>query len=121
MYLDYLNSQDDQKNELPEWYQDSALGQFVKQQQNRAYQWFGDVLGVNPDTGLSNPLASYTDPITQYSDQLKKQGQQWFMQTPVGQGVNDFYTGYFEPMRTNADQVQKGYQARLQSLYGNGR
>ena len=71
MFLDYLNQQDKQKKEkeLPQWYQDSALGQFAKQQQDKAYQWFGDVLGANPRAGTNNPLEQYTNPITQYGEE----------------------------------------------------
>lgn len=121
MFLDYLNSQDKQKKEkeLPEWFQQSSLGQFAQQQQDKANQWFGDVIGVNPDAGMANPIQQYTAPIQQYGDQLKQQGQQWFMQTPVGQGVNNFYTGLLAPTQNRSQQLQQEYQAKIQNLYNN--
>ncbi len=100
----FYQNQEKQKKELPQWYQDSAVGQFAQQTQDKANQWFGNVLGENPQ---------------QYADQLKKQGQDWFLQTPVGQGVNDFYTGLFSPMQQALDTNQQKYQNQLSTMYGN--
>ncbi len=118
-FFDSYQKQKPNKKELPQWYQDSAIGQFARQTQDRANQWFGDVLGVNPQTGITNPLQQYTDPIKQYGEQLQQQGQDWFLQTPVGQGVNDFYTGFFSPMQQALDTRQQTYQDRLNTLYSN--
>ena len=101
-FFDLYQNQEKQKKELPQWYQDSAVGQFARQSQDRANQWFGHVVG---------------DQAQQYADTLKKQGQDWFLQTPVGQGVNDFYSGFFSPAKRDFDDRQQRYKSQLSSMY----
>lgn len=116
-FLNTGNKQD--KRELPQWYQQSAMGQLVNQQQDKARQWFGDVMGMNPQTGMNNPLQPYIDPIQQYNDSLKQQAQNWFAQTPVGQGADAFRRGFMEPLQTRTDQTRQKYNAQLKSQYDN--
>lgn len=101
-FFDLYQNQEKQKKELPKWYQDSAVGQFARQSQDRANQWFGHVMG---------------DRAQQYDDTLKKQGQDWFLQTPVGQGVDDFYSGVFSSKKRAFDDYQQRYKSQLSSMY----
>lgn len=101
-FFDLYQNQEKQKKVLPQWYQDSAVGQFVRQSQDRANQWFGHVVG---------------DQAQQYADTLKKQGQDWFLQTPVGQGVDDFYSGFFSAKKRAFDDYQQRYKSQLSSMY----
>ena len=88
------------KQQPPDWYQNSQLGEFVGQQRDKAQQWFGDVLGT---------------------DALQQQSQQWLMQTPVGQATSRFYTSMMEPLQTATDEQRKKYEAELKTIADNAR